>query len=241
MERDSFDLNQGKQTSAISAKWPTFPCSLMSTWESFNSTCVICSELEDGVLHRVKEEWADELSCVTGVSVAKGQLVCCRHFNPHSSDPGHRLTKKNFPGIKLEFATPTFTRSLKRICEDKADDTSVGGSIEFGAFAGLPKSFRQRFVPQIPSLAPHLVRYHKYSKIQLLKALYRSEEQVREAQKPPVLNPWPPFPLNSIRHVLTIRLLGVALNPWMIFSMRLRCEARSHLKADVQKCRFERA
>lgn len=104
----------------------------MTDWERFNSTCVICQEVNGGVLHRVKEEWAALLTQVSGIPVKAQGLVCCQHFNPHTTAPGHRFRKSNFPGIKLEFATPTFTRSNKRIRDSVEEALTPVGFYEDG-------------------------------------------------------------------------------------------------------------
>ena len=67
--------------------------------------CIICNEIKQSVLHVVKRDWAAELSAVSGIVVKERDLVCCDHFLPHSSPPGHRFGKSTFPGIRHDYAT----------------------------------------------------------------------------------------------------------------------------------------
>src|SRR5690348_1421765 len=76
-----------------------------------SNPCIICKRTNSLHSHRVNKDWADELSSISGKQVRANQRVCCEHFAPHSTP---KFTSKNFPGLKVEFATAYYLEDTKR-------------------------------------------------------------------------------------------------------------------------------
>lgn len=73
--------------------------------------CKICGKVRSQHFHRVSTDVACNLSEVSGKQVAKGDLVCCRHFLYHEVK---RFTKKHPAQIQREFATAALISPSKR-------------------------------------------------------------------------------------------------------------------------------
>jgi len=150
-------------------------------------------------------EWASELTHVSGISVREGARVCCAHFRPHSTEPGHRFTKGNFPGIKLQESTPMFTRTSKRKREAGEDHSDVRGYVQEGTLEGIPIAFVRQYVVPSPCLScvfcpvflkilvSFVYRYISRSKNQVLRLLYSAQQEIRTLR----LDSPPPFSLQE--------------------------------------------